>query len=385
MLHQRKFARKRRPIHDRVQQTHTPVFANQLILFDQSSVGLQSIASRHLSHHKQGTLPQQETEQAVEERVALFLHVIEIHRIYWALWMLPELLNVLSKLGIHRRNVLLEGPAPLLPCCNLPFTGAMIKGRWLRKQFPPWFSILCSRSVGCWRCSLSCSCCCPCSCYHTICQCQPIHSCHWWSSSWSCWTSICCSLHGKFPLNVTCKSLNDQCRKRKAMSWPEISRFATAHLDLPAENVSHASSRKTIWRRDTCIEPTVPSFCPTSSILQSVYEVTKSSCPQVQIAGVHKSVQAKPVFISATMQRLNGNALTFLCQRGLTQVKLLTLYSCQCELNCMTLKALLHLVLSVSSLPWVQWAIVCIFGFCYFVVYASHSSWQLEPADAVAL
>ena len=154
MLHQRKFARKRRPIHDHVQQAYTPVFANRFILLDQSSVGLQSVASRHLSHHKQGTWPQQGTEQAVEERVALLLHVIEIHRICWTLWMFPELLNVLSKLGIHRRNVLLEGPAPLLPCCNFPFTGTVIKGRRLRKQFPPWFSILCSRSVDCWRCSL---------------------------------------------------------------------------------------------------------------------------------------------------------------------------------------------------------------------------------------
>ena len=52
-----------------------------------------------------------------------------------------------------------------------------------------------------------------------------------------------------------------------------------------------------------------------------------------------------------SLQRLNGNTLTFLCQRGLTRVKILTCYSCQCELNCMTLKALSRLVLCVSSLP----------------------------------
>ena len=59
------------------------------------------------------------------------------------------------------------------------------------------------------------------------------------------------------------------------------------------------------------------------------------------------------------LQRVIGNTLTFLCQRGLTRVKILTCYSCPCELNCMTLKALSRLVLCVSSLPWVQWAIVC--------------------------
>ena len=89
------------------------------------------------------------------------------------------------------------------------------------------------------------------------------------------------------------------------------------------------------------------------------------------------------------LQRLNGNTLTFLCQRGLTRVKILTWYSCHCEFKCMTLKALLHLDLCVSSLPWVQWATVCIYrSFCAWRLsnrcYPRLPSQQLHEASGVA-
>ena len=89
------------------------------------------------------------------------------------------------------------------------------------------------------------------------------------------------------------------------------------------------------------------------------------------------------------LQRLNGNTLTFLCQRGLTRVKVLTWYSCNCAFKCMTPKALLHLDLCVSSLPWVQWATVCIYrSFCAWRLsnrcHPRLPSQQLHEASGVA-
>jgi hypothetical protein len=95
MLHQKKLVRKCMPIHDYIQQAHAPIFANRLVLLDETSVSLQTIASRYLPHHKQGTLSQQRTDQAVEKHVALLLNVTEIHWIHWAAGMIPDLLNVI--------------------------------------------------------------------------------------------------------------------------------------------------------------------------------------------------------------------------------------------------------------------------------------------------